>query len=267
MQYDQAIAELESSSQINSWCNGAVDVIPWETSSLANYSSWNPRPIFQSYTVYTRELQNINLEHYQGYSKGTRVVGNSGSIDNRSPLSDEPAIWRYLRENFSVVGEGPLGLCLEKHTPAGASTLEPLTTVSTQIASLDEWVSPSTFDTHPPTYISVSLNQTVLGKLKNLIYKPEIVHVNILFTDGTTARHRLIPSVADEFWSPIVDNQDSLKTWLSGQPLPRAIQSVMVDSEDSVLVSWESTVHFKFGTDNPRTLIGGRLSSYSGATP
>ncbi|MFM5960370.1 MAG: hypothetical protein ACKOQ2_24990, partial [Dolichospermum sp.] len=40
-----------------------IDIIPWEISLVpANQLNWKPRPIFQSYSAYTKTLDNFNFE-------------------------------------------------------------------------------------------------------------------------------------------------------------------------------------------------------------
>jgi hypothetical protein len=82
-----------------------VDIYPW-TSQLIfeNKLNFLPRPVFQSYTAYTKELEEMNFNHYNSKEKSPEfVLYEYIAIDQRYPLFDEPKVNLCLLKNYTPV--------------------------------------------------------------------------------------------------------------------------------------------------------------------
>jgi hypothetical protein len=63
-----------------------------------------PRPVFQAYTAYTKNLEEMNFNHYNSYTKAPEfVIYEYLAIDERYPLFDEPKVNLCLIKNYSPV--------------------------------------------------------------------------------------------------------------------------------------------------------------------
>jgi hypothetical protein len=87
--------------------NQTVDVYPWNTQMLLeNKLNYKPRPVFQSYTTYTKELENLNFNHYNSPNAPQYVIYEFEAIDNRYPLFDESKLNLALKLNYEVIDKG-----------------------------------------------------------------------------------------------------------------------------------------------------------------
>lgn len=84
--------------------NETVDVYPWNIQLLfENKLNYLPRPVIQSYTAYTKYLEDLNFEHYNSENAPQFVLFNYLSIDNRYPLFDEVKMNLILLKNYSKI--------------------------------------------------------------------------------------------------------------------------------------------------------------------
>ncbi len=82
-----------------------VDIYPWSSQILfENKLKFLPRPIFQSYTAYTKVLEEMNFNHYNSIAKSPEfVIYEFLAIDQRYPLFDEPKVNLCLLKNYTPV--------------------------------------------------------------------------------------------------------------------------------------------------------------------
>lgn len=86
---------------LNDIGNSTVDIYPWDILLLLeNNLNYLPRPVIQSYTAYTKALENLNFEHYNSENGPEYVIYQYRSIDNRYPLFDEPKLNLVLQYNY-----------------------------------------------------------------------------------------------------------------------------------------------------------------------
>lgn len=84
--------------------NKTVDAYPWNIQLLfENELNYLPRPVIQSYTAYTKYLENLNFEHYNSKNAPEFVIYEYLSIDNRYPLFDESKMNLILLNNYIAV--------------------------------------------------------------------------------------------------------------------------------------------------------------------
>ena len=81
-----------------------VDIFPWNIQLLfENKLNYLPRPVFQSYSAYTKYLADVNFDHYNDQSSAPEfVLYELASIDNRYPLFDEPKVNLALLKNYHI---------------------------------------------------------------------------------------------------------------------------------------------------------------------
>src|SRR5690606_10202344 len=81
-----------------------VDIFPRNIQLLIeNKRNYLPRPIFQSYSAYTKYLADVNFDHYNDQSSAPEfVLYELASIDNRYPLFDEPKVNLALLKNYHI---------------------------------------------------------------------------------------------------------------------------------------------------------------------
>lgn len=82
-----------------------VDIYPWNAQLLfENKLNFSPRPVFQSYTAYTKVLEEMNFNHYNTKETAPEfVIYEFLAIDQRYPLFDEPKVNLCLLKNYTPV--------------------------------------------------------------------------------------------------------------------------------------------------------------------
>lgn len=171
-----------------------VHVDPWETSAMWAYPEidWHPLPVFQSYTAYTDDLDDLNADALEGRRAPERILRETPrSIDGRNPDFESPAAnlamfcnYRQLRatDRWQVLGRVP-DRC-GKPTPAG----------SVRARAGAEVAVPRP----PPGSASMlfarvrGLHGSLASKALTLLYKAPEFHIET--DDG--GRFRLLPGTA-----------------------------------------------------------------------
>jgi hypothetical protein len=89
----------------------SADVIPWHISYvLANELKYTPRPIPQSYTVYTRILQDINKQFFvTPQSSPDWLIIDIKDIDNRLPIGLDSPVLRSIINSYKFSHSGSKG--------------------------------------------------------------------------------------------------------------------------------------------------------------
>ncbi len=85
--------------------NHTIDAYPWNLQMLwENKLNCSTRPAFQSHSTYTKDLEELNFEHYNSSEKAPEfVIYDFASIDSRYALFDEPKLNLILTKNYHVV--------------------------------------------------------------------------------------------------------------------------------------------------------------------
>jgi hypothetical protein len=84
--------------------NNSVDIFPWNIRLLIeNNLNYKPRPVIQSYSSYTKYLEELNFNFYNSEKAPKYVIYDYESIDNRYPLFDEPKVNYLLTKKYSVI--------------------------------------------------------------------------------------------------------------------------------------------------------------------
>jgi len=174
----QKIKEIFPISQntINLLKNQTVDIIPWDVAIPYAYElNYHPRPIFQSHSTYTPNLDNTNAKFFEKETSPQFVLYEKKSIDGRFPTFEAPATLRSLICNYdSLVYEKPF-LILEKSDRYSCG--EEIV-VSNQEAGFNQLISvPS--PTQGYMFAKINVKQNLLGKLSSYLYKPPQVFIEI----------------------------------------------------------------------------------------
>lgn len=81
----------------------SVDIIPWDISEIYRTNlNYNPRPIVQSYSAYTKYLDSLNSAKYLSPSAPDFVIYSHMAIDHRYANWDESILRRTLLTNYEV---------------------------------------------------------------------------------------------------------------------------------------------------------------------
>ena len=164
----------------------SIDDYPWNAQLLLeNKLNFTPRPVFQSYTVYTPELEERNFEHYSSDKAPKFVVYDFASIDDRYPLFDESKLNLLLTANYTckdtMVVNNRLNLLLEKTNNKKIKLVQ----TKEYAMYMDSPLVPK-----EGVYYKVFLYRNLLGDFVSLInYAPQI-SLAVATNDGNTRYYK-----------------------------------------------------------------------------
>lgn len=89
---------------LNEIKNKSVDVFPWNVQLLfENKLNYKPRPVPQTYTTYTLNLENINFEYYNDISKAPDyILYEIGYLDYRFAYFDDMKLQVVFEKNYDI---------------------------------------------------------------------------------------------------------------------------------------------------------------------
>ncbi len=187
----------------------SVDIIPDNIlAAQASGVEWNPRPIFQSYSVYTPYLDRTNRDHIVAYG-AARTVLSWSSVDGRIPFLDEPLVWRALLDHYDFEYQtSDLVLLRRRNQPKfGEETPEGELTASWgQTIQIPE-SQPGEF-----VVMRTRISGSLAGSMINVAFRPEVVTAAMTFASGVVLKGRVIPANLDDGWivSPFPSDQERL---------------------------------------------------------
>ena len=182
---------------------GTVDIYPWNQSALiAHGLEYQPRPVFQSYSVYSSSLIELNTRHLRGDESATFLLFDIKTIDARMPSMDEGQLWPHIIARYEPQGMADPYLLLRKRDKPRRVQLAPIAETSTT------WSAPVQVPSDViPVWVSVEVRKTFLGSLFGMLYKLPPVILDVRLQDGTAHAFRIVPAMAREGFvlSPLVD--------------------------------------------------------------
>jgi hypothetical protein len=186
---------------------GTTDIYSYNQSDLiASGNNWNPRPIFQSYSVYTPSLVLKNKNHLLGESAPDNVIFAVEPIDSRIPSIEDGASWPVLLTRYQPGALENDFLYLHK---------KPLTAKGSAVGESFIGKGSYSFASAVPVpsdsaliFAEISIKQTAIGKLINLLYKPSQLQISLNLENGTTRTYRIISGMANSglLISPLIEN-------------------------------------------------------------
>jgi hypothetical protein len=195
-----------------------IDIIPWDIELLYVYDmNWSPRPIFQSYSAYTKALDSLNAGYYEK-SAPDMLLYMVKTIDDRYAVFDEPATFRRILLNYK-----PLfgGILLRKKDESTSLQRHAISSIEADIGEVIQ-----TPQTDGYLFANVRIEYSLLGKVVTIAYKGDVMRIH-LATDEGFFEHRFISSTAENgifLSSYIATNQDLLDVF-DGKP-GKAIHSL-----------------------------------------
>lgn len=229
----------------------SADILPWDVSQLlARDLNYTPRPVPQSYKVYTANLQRLNRDFVlHSSTRPEYYIVSLGDIDGRLPIGLDSAVLLNLRRAYEFDHRGSKGTLIFKRKPEPAQPVIRVETLATGSLTwavregVTRWSSSPI--ALPPTQASAlvlqatfrdGLARSALGKL----YRPFPVQLEYLDQSGNVLeKARFISDAAEELLvHPIVRTNEELLRVLypnqgdagrSGNAAPSAIRFSVKD--------------------------------------
>jgi hypothetical protein len=119
--HDAAMADIRSLHPLPP-LRGTVDVYSHDQAALfAHGLEWSPRPVFQSYSAYTRGLAELNRRHLEGADAPGHLLVRVQPIDSRFPALEDGASWLPMLERYALRGDEGFVILERQPAPARAT--------------------------------------------------------------------------------------------------------------------------------------------------
>lgn len=169
-----------------------IDIIPFEVVVPYIYNlNWNPRPVFQSYTVYNKKLNEINANHFDSVTAPEKIIYRLAAIDGRYPLFDEPLVLKTLLKNYdlSYINGADFGFLEKREVFKDYSILE----LNKNTFNFNEKISiPDERD--GLVFCKINIDQNLFGRIKSFFYKGGYIWINIYLNnpEGEVIKYRML---------------------------------------------------------------------------
>lgn len=203
--FNEAIKKLNNQAKFPIF-KGNTDIYSFNQAYLiASGNLWNPRPIFQSYSVYTSSLAQMNKEHLFGKNAPDNVIFRIEPIDGRLPSIEDGASWPALLNHYGPSAKSNDFLYLHRKNDSHSSDEIFL---SSGTYSFGEIVSVP--NESAPIFAEVLIKPSFIGRLVNIFYKPSQLQIVLELVNGKKVTYRLIAGMASSGFvlSPLIETTD-----------------------------------------------------------
>lgn len=188
---------------------GTTDIYSFDQSYLiASGNEWNPRPILQSYSVYTPGLIERNKNHLLDDNRPDNIVFKVQPLDDRIPSLEDGASWPALLSKYRPA-EFRNGYLILKHLPSEHDAPpDELTRISTQTHRFGEEIGMPYSD--GLIFAQVNVEKTLIGRIWSALFKPSELEINLAMENGATQTYRFIAEMAKTGFliTPLVENTE-----------------------------------------------------------
>lgn len=171
--------------------------------------NYRMRPVFQSYTVYTPELQRINQAFLDGPRSPQWMLLEVGSIDGRLPMADDASSHLAVLRHYQPVLEEKNFLLLKRRDVSAAS---PPPIAAWRDATFDQWIDvPSA---GAGQVASIDLRPSLLGKLGALAFREPLVQIEVEDDQQVRTTFRFVRAQAQGVvLSPLITDNAGWLAW------------------------------------------------------
>lgn len=198
---------------------GSTDIYSVNQAELfASLNTWQPRPVFQSYSVYTPGLARLNRQHLEDGKGADNILFRIEPIDGRLAALEDGASWLALLNGYSLHTQFSTDyLLLKKRTK---SVNARYTTLSTVNATLGQLVKVPQSDSL--LFIQVVQHESLTDRLLSLTYKLSELMIDLTLKNGTRESYRFVPGMAGEpfLLSPAIRDTRDFALLFTGNDLP-----------------------------------------------
>lgn len=221
-QFADKMATLRDHSPVPRGDGQPADIYSYNQSYLiAQGWKWRPRPIFQSYSVYTPALNEKNRDFLLSDSAPRTIFYAIQPIDNRYAAQEDSLSLPVLLGAYRPVRRLPAGFLQLEREVDGAQAAPQLHEISRTTAALGQSVAvpPS----EEATFVQLHLRKTALGALKSILFKPGELSLEVTMPSGAKT-FRLVPKIAESGFilSPDLGDLNTLLATFAGEVPARA---------------------------------------------
>jgi hypothetical protein len=231
--------------------HGSTDVYPLSQAvALGPDVTCRPRPVFQSYCVYTAKLAELNAAHLRSDRAADHILFDLWTIDGRVAAQDDSLSWPELLTRYDITGAAERVILMEKSVTSRRYALTP---IGETLAKFDERIQIPSMSSGP-IWVRIDIRRSLYGNIAAMLYRPTRVSLTLFTRSGKGYGGRLItPTASSGFLlSPVVENRHSFFALASTNwqhelaDLEVASARITADGRKGVASCYQSPVRLRF---------------------
>ncbi|WP_374555677.1 hypothetical protein [Aquitalea pelogenes] len=227
--------------------HGSSDVYSYDQAFLiATGNDWRPRPIFQSYSVYTDTLSQINLQHLSSSRAPANIFFKVQPIDERLPSLEDGASWMALWQGYHPVRLFNDYLQLARNTQPPIMQLS-AAGLEKRTAHLGEAISVP--QNGSLVMMRVHVQKNMPGNLVSLLFKPGLLSARLKLVNGQVRSFHVVSGMMSSGFvvSPLIEttNQFNLVYSQDASLVNQKVSSITILS-DSKIMLWQPVITVEF---------------------
>lgn len=181
--------------------------------ALLNSFNYKPRPVFQSHMSFTKKLMEKNQQSILT-NPSQFIIFNQETIDNRLGTMDDNLWLAEVINNYDLVSSERNLLLLRKKD--NFQKVNRYMIAEGIVDFNDEIIVPH--DEAKRSSISLNIEQTILGKIVSMLWKPPIIELELVTDEGNVFTKRIIPSMTKTpvYIDGIIDNNNDVINLVNG---------------------------------------------------
>lgn len=244
--YQDRVNELDARGGLPK-LNGSVDIYSVDQSYLiASGNRWNPRPIFQSYSVYTPKLASINRMHLASDGRPDNVIFKVQPIDGRLPSLEDGASWPVLLSDYVPASFDSGYLFLRSRNATSSEHNEPKK-IGGGVYALGEKIDLPKSDS--PLFASIHIRKSFAGAILNTLFKPGQLAIRLTMSSGISRDYRIIAGMSESGFllSPLVESTQDLGLLYAGGDYltDKRVKSIEIVAT-TLPLSWRKSFEIEF---------------------
>jgi hypothetical protein len=262
--YSKSLKEINDTLFINK-LDGNTDIYPFDITFLtSSKNSWNPRPVFQSYSSYTPKLIEDNFNHINNTNAPDNILFRIQTIDNRLPSIDDGVSWLAILEKYDLI-KMKSGLLYFKKKKT--YTKNHIIKYKTLKYKFNQPII-NNFSNNEIIFAKIEINNNFLGDIYNFIYKPQEFYIEYYFQDKTIKKYRIIPNMLKNGVCiyPFVSNTESFLKLIDINSIKnKAVYSIKIIPENKYLVnsSFELKMQKLINTNSKKISLTDSVNFYN----
>lgn len=197
--------------------------------AIANRFNYTPRPVFQSYSAYTRGLQELNERFYLSDAGPRFTLVALEPIDGRFPTLADAACLRAILQNGRLAGRDGRFLVVERKSAEPAE----LETIAEGSARVGERVAVAGHDADD-LWLEIDLRPSLQGRLESVVLRPPPCSIR-LWSDAADDQGRSFNApaamlAAGFVASPLLESTADIAAALTSGPT-RRLRGFAIDAK------------------------------------
>ncbi|MCF5564172.1 hypothetical protein GIV63_03440 [Pseudomonas sp. PA-3-10C] len=221
---------------------GTVDIYSYNQSYLiASGNDWTPRPVFQSYSVYTPALAEMNKKYLIGKDSPDNIIFRVEPIDGRMPSTEDGASWPILMTNYHPSHIENNFLFLEKNKKTEEAMMSSSSVMDGKYNFGDIVELPAS---DQPLFAKIEINQTIIGRLVSILFKPSQLQLTVELGSGIKKQYRIISGMAKSGFiiSPLIEDTVDFSMLYADSGIldEKAVKSISISPKGGNSILWKN---------------------------